>query len=88
MLYTFLRSSVFINASKLTPILHWCIFLIMKTTQIRVSVPIEESNNDWQLPIPQKLGSFDPFQDEQWRAIISCRLPSKRKISKVRNRVN
>ena len=105
MLYTFLRSSVFINASKLTSILQGCNIYIMTRTQIqlpdllykqakqlaevreislaelvrngleymlRVSAPIVEPRKEWQLPTPRKLGSLDPFQDEQWRADLYC----------------
>ena len=39
---------------------------------LRVSAPIEEPRKEWQLPTPRKLGTLDPFQDEQWRANLYC----------------
>jgi hypothetical protein len=39
---------------------------------LRVSAPVEDSCKEWQPPTPRKLGSFDPFQDEQWRADLYC----------------
>jgi hypothetical protein len=39
---------------------------------LRVSAPIQEPRKEWQLPAPRKLGSLDPFKDEQWRANLYC----------------
>jgi len=39
---------------------------------LRVSAPLDEPRNEWQLPTPRKLGTEDPFEDEQWRVNLYC----------------
>lgn len=39
---------------------------------LNVSTPAEAMRKEWQMPTPQKLGSLDPFKDEEWRMNLYC----------------